>query len=262
MADSKKYYWLRLQHDFFSSMRIKKLLGIEEGRFVIIYMKMQLKSLKEGGLLTYKGIEDTFEKEIALDIDEDVGKVERAVKLLIEYGMIEKVGSKQYVLPYAQANIGSETESASRMRQLRARKQEEKPEKVEHGDDNVEQSANKVTGKTPEPPKEKPKKENVFQVFDRLADEIELQSAVRDKMTEWLKYKVERRESYKETGLKSLLKQVQKHTIQYGSEAVNDLIDKCMSSNWAGIIWERLEKTSVPTKQERLQNRVSEVDNW
>ena len=58
----------------------------------------------------------------------------------------------------------------------------------------------------------------------------------------WVKYKSERRESYKEQGLKSLLTQIQKNAAKYGEQAVIDLMEQCMAANWAGIIWDRLMK--------------------
>lgn len=59
---------------------------------------------------------------------------------------------------------------------------------------------------------------------------------------DWLKYKSERRETYKEQGLKSLLTQIQKNAAKYGEQAVIDLMEQCMAANWAGIIWDRLMK--------------------
>jgi predicted phage replisome organizer len=148
MAESKKYYWLRLQHDFFTSRRIKKLRSLEHGNeYLIIYLKMQLHSIKDDGLLTYTGLEDSFEKEMALELDEDVGKVRETVKFLIENEMLVEVEDGRYELPYTKSNIGSETESASRMRQLRKRKLEQPKEKPEHSDNIVEHSDNNVTQK-------------------------------------------------------------------------------------------------------------------
>ena len=46
MADGKRYYWLKLRDDFFTSKRIKKLRKIEHGdTYIIIYLKMQLKAM-------------------------------------------------------------------------------------------------------------------------------------------------------------------------------------------------------------------------
>ena len=73
---AKKYYWLRLKDDWFNSKVIKKLRKIAGGdTYTIIYLKMQLLSLKNEGKLYYEGVEDSFEEELALDLDEDIDNV-------------------------------------------------------------------------------------------------------------------------------------------------------------------------------------------
>ena len=69
----KKYYWLKLKDDFFTQPKIKKLRRIAGGdTYTIIYLKMQLLSLKNEGRLLWEGTEDNFVDEIALCIDEGV----------------------------------------------------------------------------------------------------------------------------------------------------------------------------------------------
>ena len=80
-----------------------------------------------------------------------------------------------------------------------------------------------------------------------LIDESSLSGPVKEKLTEWLKYKNERREGYKETGLKSLITQTQKYEQKYGSSAVIDIIGASMSSVYRGIVWDRLDK--APAKK-------------
>lgn len=67
----------------------------------------------------------------------------------------------------------------------------------------------------------------------------EVESAVR----EWIAYKTEKRQTYKETGLRNFLTQVENHVRQYGDKAVVDLIGLCMSQNWQGVIWDKLDQT-------------------
>lgn len=57
----------------------------------------------------------------------------------------------------------------------------------------------------------------------------------------WLKYKKERRESYKPTGLQALISEIQNNVSRYGEQAVIGLIEKCMASNWRGIIFDKLK---------------------
>lgn len=117
MAENKRYYWLKLMDDFFDSKRIKKLRKLAGGdTYTIIYLKMQLLSLKKGGYLEYSGLEDEFYKEVALDIDEDEANVQVTVQFLLSCGLLETSDNIEYVLPFVKNNLGSETASTRRSR--------------------------------------------------------------------------------------------------------------------------------------------------
>jgi predicted phage replisome organizer len=257
MAESKRYYWLKLQHDFFGSKRMKKLRTLENGdTCLIIYLKMQLKSIKDDGVLVYSGLEASFEEELALDLDEDVDNVTRTVKFLMKYDLLEVLENK-YTLPYAQGNTGSETAAAERMRAFRKKKQEQPCNIVQTVENKPEQKSKVV-------PIEKPKKETMLQLYERISENGQKMKTpkIDSKMRVWMKYKTEKKEPYQETGLATLLKRVNKYVDKYGDEAVCELIDKCMSSNWSGIIWEKLDNGEIKTRAQRIGSRVSEVDNW
>lgn len=127
MPDGKKYYWLKLKADFFSSKRIKKLRKMAGGdTYTIIYLKMQLASIKTDGVLQWTGLEDNFAAELALDLDESVEDVQMTLLFLQANGLIETSDNVNYFLPYAVENTGTETSAAERMRKMRARQTEEK----------------------------------------------------------------------------------------------------------------------------------------
>ena len=123
MAD-KKYYWLKLHNDFFDSVRIKKLRRLAGGdTYTIIYLKMQLKSLKNGCVLRYEGYEDTFAKELAIDIDEDPENVQVTLNYLKSVGLLEiSEQGDEYLFPMAAKCVGSETQGAERQRRCRENK--------------------------------------------------------------------------------------------------------------------------------------------
>lgn len=64
--------------------------------------------------------------------------------------------------------------------------------------------------------------------------------ALASAFADWLKYKAERREGYKPTGLASLQTQVLNKAREYGDDAVATLIRECMAANYRGIIFDRL----------------------
>nr|DAW56311.1 MAG TPA: hypothetical protein [Caudoviricetes sp.] len=69
--------------------------------------------------------------------------------------------------------------------------------------------------------------------------------ALQSALESWLRYKAEKHQSYKPEGLKALIGEIRNNAARYGEDAVIGLIGKCMSSNWQGIIWDRLKKAEA-----------------
>jgi len=69
--------------------------------------------------------------------------------------------------------------------------------------------------------------------------------ALQSALESWLRYKSEKHQSYKTEGLKALIGEIRNNAARYGEDAVIGLIGKCMSSNWQGIIWDRLKKAEA-----------------
>ena len=134
---AKKYYFLKLSDDFFSGKEIKRLRKLAGGdTFVIIYLKMQLLSLKNEGKLFFEGFDDSFCDELAMDLDEEPDNVSVTLNFLIQHGLLEEVSSDEYFLPGVLNNITSEGSSAARMRKLREKR------KVSQCDNNVTLQSN------------------------------------------------------------------------------------------------------------------------
>ena len=120
MAEGKRYYWLKLKDDFFSSKRIKKLRNMAGGdTYTIIYLKMQLLAMKTEGILTWTGLEDSFADELALDLDEAPDDVAVTLMYLLNRGLAETQDEVHFYFPYAVENTGSEGASAQRVRKHR-----------------------------------------------------------------------------------------------------------------------------------------------
>ena len=120
----KRFYWLKLKEDYFSSPKIKKLRKIAGGdTYTIIYLKMQLLSIKNQGIIQFEGIEKSFEEELALKLDEDIDNIKITLNYLTMQGLIEE-NNNEYLLLEASNNIGSEGQSAERVRLFREREKE------------------------------------------------------------------------------------------------------------------------------------------
>ena len=232
----KKYYWLKLGDEFFGDKTIKKLRKIAGGdTYTIIYLKMLLLAVKQNNRLYFEGVEETFPAELALELDEDVENVAVTCSFLEKKGLLKVMSEEEFLLIQCDEMVGSETDAARRKRKQR----------------NLERLAGEKQAALPEKAQ--------VQLFHRLVDGYVISDYVKEKMETWFKYKTERKEVYKEQGMKSLLKRVETNAAKYGDQVICDLIDECMSSNYAGIIWDKLAKARGSGG---IQNRVSEVDNW
>lgn len=118
MPEKKKYWWLRLREHFFTQLPIKRLRRLPGGSdYVIIYLKLQLLSLKNDGWLYYVGLSDDISEELAEELDEQL----EAVRFVLNY--CEKLGwlsiSESNDVHFEQLDCGSETAAAGKMRELR-----------------------------------------------------------------------------------------------------------------------------------------------
>lgn len=120
MATGKRYYWIKLKEDFFRDKDIKKLRSMAGGdTLTVIYLKMLLLALPTDGKLEYTGLEEDFASEIALTIDEDPDNVTSVISFLIKRGLLTECKPDEYELTAHKSMVGSESESAERVRRHR-----------------------------------------------------------------------------------------------------------------------------------------------
>jgi len=128
---AKKYYWLRLKEEFFKSLAMKKLRRIAGGdTYTIIYLKMQLLSLRDEGYLYFEGVENSFAEELALALDEDEENVKVTLSYLQNVGLLQQINETEFLLNEVPALIGKETDKAELMRKKRAK---DKQKQIENG---------------------------------------------------------------------------------------------------------------------------------
>lgn len=110
----------------------------------------------------------------------------------------------------------------------------ENPLKENKINESKDKNKEKKTAEKPPPP-------TANQMISERSFSPEVDASVR----EWVKYKIEKRQGYKPTGLRNFLSQVENNVQKYGAEAVARLIHYCMSNNWQGVIWDRIDKTGT-----------------
>ena len=121
---NKRYFWIQLAQDFFKSKEMKLLRKIAGGdTHTIIYLKMMLISLEDGGHIYYDGLADNLAEEIALVIDENVEDIKITLIFLESKGLLTRNSERDYFLEQVPEMVGSETASARRVRKFRENKQ-------------------------------------------------------------------------------------------------------------------------------------------
>ena len=129
---NKTYYFLKIPEEYFRGPEIKKLRKIAGGDiYVIIYLKMMLLSLEQGGTLYYQGVEKSFADEIALILDEEPDNVQITINYLLSTGLLIDQNSSELFLTEVPELIAKDTYDARRMRKKRnaeriAKKEEQK----------------------------------------------------------------------------------------------------------------------------------------
>ena len=217
--NDKKYYWLRLKEDFFNLTTTKLLRKMPEGDLLtIIYLKLQLLSLKNNGNLIHQKLLPNLSEELAIAIDEDSQFVALTIATLEKLHLIECISNDEYLLTAMKDLIGTETKSAIQKREYR-----KKLGQIE--DINRTLSDREEKRRDKEEIKIKKNKKENFDYSGFLTLEIE-------SIKEWLQYKKERKQSYTLTGLNSLRKKLLRIKDEH---SIIDAIQNSIANNYAGV---------------------------
>ena len=85
------------------------------------------------------------------------------------------------------------------------------------------------------------KKDSYLDIVNNIMSERNYSDFIYNTLITWITYKKERGQTYKPTGLKSLLNKVDKALLEYTEQQIIDLINECMSRNYQGIIFDMLD---------------------
>lgn len=124
MSENKRFYWLKLQEDFFEDETIRYIEEQENGvKYSNFYLKLCLKSLRTNGKL----IRLVGEMLIPYDVKSlasltgvDVDTVRCAMALFEKIGCVKVLDGGELFISQLSELVGSETDKAKMMRRLRA----------------------------------------------------------------------------------------------------------------------------------------------
>lgn len=117
---AKKYFWLKMQENFFDREEIKILDSLPNGgETIIFYLKLLLKSIPTEGQLLYREKMPYTDAMLAAITGMNEAKVKDALKLLEDLQLIKREPDGTLMMQEHQNMVGSETEWAQKKREYR-----------------------------------------------------------------------------------------------------------------------------------------------
>lgn len=127
MSENRKYYYLKLKENFFTTEKMVILESAQDGLlYSNLLLKMYLMSLKHNGVLMLgDGLPHT-PQTIATFTRHQIGTVERALKLFTEFGFVEVLTDGAYYMADIQLLIGQSSTEGERKKKERMRLKRQK----------------------------------------------------------------------------------------------------------------------------------------
>lgn len=196
-----------------------KILSHEDAGILLIAIMEYVMSNEEPEFDSDKGMLKMAFSFIKAQLDRDMKKYEETIEKRREAG---KKGGLTKV-----SNAKQKVANARSAKQTVANQPVNVNVNVNDNDIKKESSKEKVTAQS-------------------IVNGSELGEELKAKVLEWIKYKSERKESYKEVGLRNLITQIRNQEIKNGTQAVCDVITLSISNGWKGIIWDKVQQKKAP----------------
>ena len=118
---AKKFYWLKLKRDFFKRHDIRIIESMPNGKdYILFYLKMLLESIDHEGELRFSDAIPYNEQMLSVITNTNIDIVKAAMALFIDLRMVDVMDDQTIYMMEVEKLIGSESESAERMRKHRA----------------------------------------------------------------------------------------------------------------------------------------------
>lgn len=243
---TQRYYWLKLQENFFERDEIKIIEAMPNGKdYILFYLKLMLKSINDSGRLMFKNTIPYTPEMLGTITRTNIDVVRVAVDTFIGLGLMEKLDDGALFMGEVNKMLGTETEFAQKKREYRAEKKMSGllPDKSKTKKDNVRQEIDidkEIEKDTPyNPPRVGTDgvwlsciKGNGYQFTDRQVQAI----------SAWVTYKIEKKETVSLQQIELTLKQLNGY-VQANQDIVY-LIETSIARGYKGIM--EPTKNSIP----------------
>lgn len=125
MADSKKYYWLKLKRDFFKRHDIRIIEEMPNGKdYILFYLKLLLESIDHEGTLRFSDAIPYNEQMLSVVTNTNIDIVKSAINIFTGLEMMELKDDGTFFMSEVKKMIGSavDNDNANRVRRCREKK--------------------------------------------------------------------------------------------------------------------------------------------
>lgn len=118
-----KYYWLKLDKDFFKKYDVKIMKSETNGdKLVLFYLELMCESTSHGGMLRYSPTKPYDNEMLSKIFGYEVSFIESAMETFKNLELVEILEDQTIYMPKVEEAIGCETENAKKMRSYRDKK--------------------------------------------------------------------------------------------------------------------------------------------
>lgn len=273
MADVK---WIKITTDIFDDEKILLIESLPEAdSIIVIWFKLLCLAgkMNNSGVFMMNDKIAYTDKMLATIFRRKETTVQLALQTFENFGMVEIIDGVITIPNWGKHQNLEQLEERKKYQREYQREYRKKQKLLTANDDSKDLCKHlhepNVNTLEVEEEREEDKKENksvretTRTLFQRLLPDYCLSDPLTEKMVEWITYKTERKEPYKEQGMKSLLRQVENNSSKYGDMAVCNLIDECMANNWKGIIFDRLQsQRKLASGGYQRQTKADELNDF
>lgn len=225
MADVK---WIKIVTDIFDNRKIKQIRKMPDADAVIVIWFEILclaGSSNQNGLIFFDKDIPYTDEMFANAFDKPINTIKMALNIFERFNMIEMFDDVYCVSNWVKYQNSDALDVIREKTRARVEKHREKQKELTaHKKDVTLQSV--TCNVTP---------------FSILISNSSLSNILKDKLLEWIKYKTEKKQLYKETGMRSLILKAENQEAYFGADAICEQINDAMANNWQGIQWDKLK---------------------
>ena len=122
MADSRKYYWLKLKRDFFKRHDIRIIESMPNGKdYILFYLKLLVESVDHNGALRFSDTIPYNNEMLSVITNTNVDIVKNALEIFVNLKMIDVLDDSTIFMNEVSNMIGAAADNANANRQRRFR---------------------------------------------------------------------------------------------------------------------------------------------